>query len=461
MTGLLGSLLLLAGGCPVEAPSPAPPLPPRGVEKPAVAKDAKKPSPTPWPALPLTQEVADALVKTLTVTPPPANPAAELDARQLRALLLRRVKQGRAKAGWPAIKGWFQEELDRAAAAKRGAQILWGVYHDSGGQVRAFRRLVGQSGLRGLHAVALEQLSADGHWTGASGPAQQGDSADLARYLASGDRAAWLRLRQRQHKYNHTAWKFGYLPEVMDLLTSARAGGQRLLPCDMPAAIKRRLIKLPMKTRLRLRELHCGLALTRALHLAGVAAPRRLATLWGQEHVMPAGVPRFLPAGTRVMSVLVFGHRPGPHGLEQRLRGKLMLTHPLLLPVDEQASRLVLLLPGPALGIRLERSRQNLDQPLVAARRGVVTARSPVGGQLLVGGRVHRVPGTGDRFAPPRVRLSVGSHAFLHTIKGGRQIAGALQIPAEARADLDLDPLRREVQITVFAHIPPRSGPEK
>ena len=46
----------------------------------------------------------------------------------------------------------------------------------------------------------------------------------------------------------------------------------------------------------------------------------------------PAGVPRFLPAGGRVISALVFGFRPCRHGLEQRLRGKLMLTHQLLLP---------------------------------------------------------------------------------------------------------------------------------
>ena len=440
------------------------------MEKASASADPKKTTPvgsprtgvlpSPWPSLPTTQAAADRLVRALTLTAPPATPAPELTAKSVRALLLRRLEQGRVTAGWPAIVGWFQGELDRAAAEKRGAQILWGVYHDSGGQLRAFGRLVGQDGLRGLHGHGVEQFAADGHWRGLPAAGQRGDSADLTRYLERGGRAARERLGARQHKNNHTAWRYGYLAEVMDLLTSARAGASRLLPCDMPVALKARISGLTMNTRMRLRELHCGLALSRALHAARVAAPRRVATLWGQEHVLPAGVPRFLPAGTRVMSVQVFGFRPGPHGLEQQLGRGLKLTHPLLLPLDEQASRLVLLLPGPTLGLRLERRRALLDQPVPLAARGVVTARSRLGGVLRLGGRTHRVPGPGSRAAPPRVKLPPGSHAFVYSVKG-ELYGGAVQIPADSRVELDLDSRAMEAQSTIFFHSPSGPGPGK
>ena len=424
---------------------------PAAAKRPALKKQQPAGLPVPWPALPLTKDTANELIATLTLTPPPLKPEPELNAEQVRSLLLQRIKQGRVTAGWPAIVRWFQGELDRAAAARQEAQILWGVYHDSGDQVRAFRRLVGQSGLRGLHAVVVEQLAANGHWKGLPATDQRGDSSDLIRYLEQGDRAAWQRLGARQHKANYTAWKYGYLPRIMDLLTSARAGAQRLLPCDMPLALKGRIRKLPLETRLRLRELHCGLAVTRALQLAGVAEPRRVALLWGQGHLQPAGVPRFLPAGTRVISVRVFGHRPGPHGLEQHLGQKLTLTHPLLLPLDARSSRLVLLLPGPTLGGRLERTRDIQTRPVPAADRGRVVLRTTSSGQLHLASRTYRVPGPQHRGGQSELRLPHGDHAFVFA-SAGRLTAGALQIPPAARAELDLDPLRRAVQITVFQH---------
>ena len=461
-------LVSLAAGCPVEAPSPAPPLA-RGQQTATRAASKKsgiatKPRPADrsrtWPSLPVTTNAANELVAALTLTPPPSKPEPELSVEQVRTLLLQRVKQGRVVAGWPAIVRWFQGELDRAAAAGQGAHILWGVYHDSGGQVLAFRRLVGQSGLRSLHAVVVEQLAADGQWKGVPASLQRGDSTDLTRYLEQGDRAAWRRLRGRQHSTDYTAWKYGYLPQVMDLLTSARAGARRLLPCDMPPQLKERVKKLPVEVRLRLRELHCGLAVTRALHLAGVVQPHRVAMLWGQGHVQPAGVPRFLSAGTRVISVRVYGHRPGPHGLEHRLGKKLILTHPLLIPLDARSSRLVLLLPGPALGGRLERTRDTRAQPVPAADHGRLVLRTTSSGVLLLTARSYRVPAAGSHHGQREVRLTPGDHAYLFT-SAGRLMAGALQIPPAARAELDLDPPRREAHFTVFLHPPAPSGPGK
>jgi len=409
--------------------------------------------PSPWPALPKTEEAAKQLVAALTVTPPPAKPVPELSAKKIRALLKQRGKQGRVVAGWPSMVRWFQKELDRAAAAKKGAQILWGVYHDSGGQVRAFRRLVGQGGLKGLHAVAVELFAADGHWKGEATADQQGDTADLIKYAKTGDRAAWGRLRKSQQRDNYTAWKYGYLPQVMDLLTEARAGGQRLLACDMPTPLKRQIKKLSIQTRMRLREVHCGLAVTRSLHLVGVKEPRRVATLWGQGHVLPAGVPRFLPAGTRVMSVLVYGFRPGPHGPEQRLWRRVQLTHPVMFPLDEQATRLVVLLPGPKLGVRLDQARHPLTRPIMEARRGKVVVRG-IGGWLHVGGESVRVNGPRHCGSPASVKLTPGDHTYVYEVNvvQERVVAGVIQLPPNSRAELELDPWQKAVQYTVFSH---------
>ena len=440
--GLLCAAALLAAGGPVEAPSPAPPLP-------VQPRPGKRPSPeptvhTPWPALPSTTEDAAALINTLTVTTP-GEAAKELSAKQVRALLRRRAKQNRLVAGWPAIIAWFQGELDAAAAAKKDARILWGVYHDSGAQVRAFRRLMGPGGLRGLHGVVVEQLRADGHWRGVSAADQRGESAGVASYLRAGDRDTWRRLRDGQRRYNYTAFKYGYLAEVMDLLTVARAAGTRLLPCDMPSPLKARLRKLPMATRMRLRELHCGLAVSRALQTAGVAAPRRVISLWGQAHVMPAGVPRFLPATTRVMSVLVHGHRHGESSLVRQLRGKVLLSAPVLLPVDDAASRLLLLLPGSRLGARLDLTRDHLTRPLPAAMQHRLLVHGA--GELTVGGRVVVAGGEQGR----SVSLPAGRHAYL-LARGATLLAGALKMPRGGRAELWPEPSRRVVEVTVFIH---------
>lgn len=454
--GLLAVALLLAAGCPVEAPSPAPPLPKKSalvsVEPTQKTKPARKHTVhhMPWPTLPNHAKAADALINTVTVTPPGAATPA-LTPEQVRALLLRRAKQGKVTAGWPAIIRWFQGELDAAAAAKKGAQILWGVSHDSGAQLRAFRRLFGPGGLTGLHGVVVEQLRADGHWKGVPAADQRGETAGVARYLRTGDHATWRRLRHGQRLYNYTAWKFGYLPEVMDLLTVARAAGARLLPCDMSSPLKRRLRKLPMAARMRLRELHCGLAVSRALQAAGVTGPRRVISLWGQRHVMPVGVPRFLPAGTRVMSVLLFGHRSGVNGMERQLRGKLLLTAPVMFPVDAAATRLVLLLPGPRLGARLDLFGDHLEEPVPAAKQHRLLVHGP--GDLIVSGRVVVDADGKQRRSVP---LSAGRHAYI-MVRGKTILAGALEMPRSGRAELWPDLSRQVVEIMVSVP-PPADG---
>lgn len=442
---------LLACGCPVEAPSAAPPHSPPGTTRPVAAM------PPAWPALPADDAAAQKLIKRLTRLAPPRHERPALTAAGVLELLRTRIRQGRAIAGWPAIVRWFQGQLDRGARARTGVRLLWGVYHDSGGQVRAFRRLIGPGGLRGLHAVTVELLSADGQWLGLPRAAQQGDSADLRDYLTRGSAAAWQRLAARQRQHNYTAWKYDYLPRVMDLPVAARAGGRRLLGCDMPPALKRRIRGLTMANRLRLRELHCGLATTRALR--ALPGPRRVAALWGQQHLAADGVPRFLPRSTRLLAVLVLGHRPGPHGLEQPLSRVLALSHPMLLSLDDPGPRqtMLLLLPGPVLGATVERTRDHPERPLAPARHGQLTLRARARGRWMAH---HDAVTLAGNDAPATLKLPPGSHAFLYA-GGGKLLAGAVQIPPSSMVDLNLDAARRTVHYALVEHKTRSKAPNK
>lgn len=398
-----------------------------------------------WPALPGSAAAARRLIARRTLRPPPAARQPELSAGEVLRLLRGGTRQGSVVAGWPAITRRIKRELDLAVAAGRHAYLLWGVYHDSGPQVQAFGRLVRPLGLGQLSAVVAEPFQASGSWRGVDGLDQRGDSQLMARYLATGSRADLALLAASQRRHNYTAWKFGYLAQMQQLLLTARASGNQLLGCDMPAALKARLKALPVESRLRLRELHCLLALARAL--ARMPAPHRVAMLWGQEHVAPTGLPRFLPPRSRVLSVAVFGHRPGPHGLEQALARTLLLSHPVMIPRGT-GGQWILLLPGPLLGLRVERARHRLDAPLPAAQRGLVMVRAAASGRLVVGAVSRDITATAAASPPVSLRPGAGTHAFvLHS--GDRLLAGALEVPRSARLDLDLDLAGRAAQLTL------------
>lgn len=115
---------------------------------------------TAWPELPRTREAADALIRTRTARPLTGGEDPGTSSEALLHALDERP--GALVAGDPSVVAWIDGFLDRAAAAGRDSVVLYGTYHDSGGQIDAFRRLIGPLGLRGLTHVAVEQLRAKG-----------------------------------------------------------------------------------------------------------------------------------------------------------------------------------------------------------------------------------------------------------------------------------------------------------
>ncbi len=303
---------------------------------------------------------------------------------------------GTLVTGEGEIVAWLQSFLDGATRSGRATYVLWGTYHDAPGQVEAFERVIGPGGLRGLTLVAAEQFRADGDWRGAPKEAERGDDLELASYVERGDLAAFDELSRRQSAGDYAAWKFGYERTMTDLLVTARAvassheagqPGLRFAGCDMPAPVAEMLKGLPDDALLRLRELHC---------LSSLPAPSsrvRAAMLWGQEHVRPGALRRFLPPDAAVLSVYVFGYRSAPESAESGLRAKLALADPVLIPLDgtpgQRPEHVALLYPDAALGASVDRVR---DRSVPAeARAPGLYVRASGGGHFTIGERTFPI----------------------------------------------------------------------
>lgn len=399
-----------------------------------------EPAAPPWPAFPRSLDAARALIEERTLRGTGGTSARPTTKEALLALL--RAK--RPVAGWRPIVARLQRELDRGGSAV----LLWGTHHDAGGQLEAFRRLVGPGGLEGLSAATLEQLIADGRWRDVPESDQRGVSADVRRYLARGDAKALRALHENQRRQNYTGWKYRYLRVVTDLLVSARARGLTLLPCDMPAALQRRS---PGALVDRLRELHCLLALEDALRVRATSARRKrlIAMAWGQSHLLPGALPRFLDEKTRVVAVHVIGGRPGPAGLEHALAGRLALADPVLVPVD--AGRFVLLLDHAPLGARVEQALDRQDRALPAELRHQlrVTVHGADGALRVAGRRVAL-------FADRQVALPLAPGPGTWLFEGsGRMLLGSVTVSEGGAVELTIGPDERTVRLLVQAREPP------
>ena len=124
----------------------------------------------------------------------------------------------------------------------------------------------------------------------AAGLLSRGDDAKLADFLVHGRQEALATLRDRQRQRNYTAWKYGYVGQMVDLVLAARAGDRRLMGCDMPTKLQARVrADLGLRTG-ELRELHCALALRDWLRAS--PPPHRVALFWGNAHLDPTRLPR-------------------------------------------------------------------------------------------------------------------------------------------------------------------------
>lgn len=390
----------------------------------------------PWPVLPRSAAEARALVAERSVRSTDGLSDAALEAPALLERIAEAARGGAVAAGARGVLAWIQLFLQRAAADGRDAWLLWGTSHDAAGQVTAFRRLVGPGGLRDLTLVAAEQFFADGAWAGADPQLQLGDDADLAAWVRNGDPAARRRLAERHRTGDYAAWKFDYEAEVLELLDSARAAGRPLLGCNMPLALQQQTGLPPLddeRLRLRLRELHCLLALGR------LPGPRRGALLWGRDHVRADGFPRFLPAAAAVLAVHVFGHRPGADTVEAQLARRIVVLDPLLVPLDDDDDELAVLLPDAVLGGDVDRSADRPEHCTGAAGRLLVAADAP--GRLTVHGTTVEIDGH-DRELP----LPAGEHSFA-VESGGLLFLGRLTVGGGCLTELWLAPAERYVRI--------------
>ena len=360
--------------------------------------------------------------------------------------LLNRLREqlsaGRVVAGWPAIMRSLDERVARALADGRSVYLLFGTSHDAPDQVDAFRRLIGPLGIADLDAAVVEQFDATGHWLDLPDEAQAGDDALLDRYAQAGHPAKLAALRASQHRDNYTAFKYGYLDGVMDLVVTARARSLLLLGCDMPAALQGRLPEVDEDHILRMRELHCALAARQALF--ELRRPVALAVMWGRDHLDPVAFARFLPPRAEVIRLWTLGGRRGSAGCEVELGKRLGLTAPLLVPVENGKKELAytLLLPAGRLQTRLERKRIGSAEWDGLALHGRVLVRSERKGRFLVSGQAVTIEAG---LEGGQLTLGPGWHPYLFEADGPA-LAGAIFMPMAGGIELDLDPLGASVE---------------
>jgi hypothetical protein len=372
-----------------------------------------------FPELPVTTEAVAELVRRETARP--IAPERAADAAAILAAIA--ARPAAIVAGDRAMTRWIQSFLDRAGG---DAYVLVGTWHDAPGQIDAFRRLVGPGGLRGLDVVAVELFRADGAWAGAPLELQRGDGAAIAAYLDSGDREAFAGLALRHRDGDYAAWKLGFEPSALDLLVNARATAVRLLGCDMPQALQERSGAPPGDLRNRLREIHCLHALPPPLP----GRPRRAALLWGDAHVQPGGLRRFLPTAAAVLSLHVLGRRMEPGPAETALARELSVVEPALVPLGPEEA--VILLPDATLGGRIDRVLARAE-PGEAVPPGL-SVRTPEAGVLSSGERSMPVGPEGVTLGLPE-----GDHTYMISA-GRRRVVGAVRIEAGHRVELGFDP---------------------
>ncbi|MBI5527293.1 MAG: hypothetical protein HY897_13240 [Deltaproteobacteria bacterium] len=337
-------------------------------------------------------------------------------------------------AGESRIHSWLSARL-AAADGKGTAWLLFGTFHDSAGQVDAFRRLVGPGGAGPFTHVVLEQLRADGRWKGIDED-QSGDSRLLADFMRTGDRVTYAALASAHEPHDYTAWKYGYSSSILDIVTTARATDIPAFGCDVPDALMRRLGHDDESNRLR--ELHCLFSLRDAV--PGTAGTK-VAMLWGQTHVSSAGFRRFLPPADVVVSVYAFGARASAEAPDSLLREKLVLNDPVLVPLGDREA--AILLPDRFLGGEIDRARTSTVRPRdgeVPSASVRASAASP--GTLALGSASFSLGAE-----EIRKDMAPGAHTYCFATPDGLRIVGNAVVPPHGWTELTFDPAARRTRV--------------
>jgi len=411
-----------------------------------------KPPPGPaWEALPSGDEAAMDLVRK--------NALARKDVRapDPAALASLPAEASQMVAGERQIAAMYDVWMN--ADATKPAYLVFGTLHDSRAQLEAAATIV--FGMKAPWGFALEQFRAAGRWKGAPEAASvdDGDLATLTHGQAALDDGVLWRLRYRQERYDHAAWKFAYLDAMTSLVWGARGVGKPLYGCDMPPEL-RASFTLGGEAERGMRELHCARALRAdAIALAtshapdgglsddDPAPPERFAVLVGARHAEPDGLPRFFEKDARVALVRVLGGRPRAPGDEADLATRLVVTDVVLV---RQKGADLLLLPDDAWGGTVDRSTDPTSD-----------VKPPASGPGLPPANVRVTSDAPARFAmtdasvdvgarPEWIATRAGHHAYV-LVGEERTFVGAIDVPDVGWTEVHFSPGARELRIVVHA----------
>ncbi len=370
-----------------------------------------------------------------------------------------------------ALDAWLR------ADSKHPAYVVFGTTHDSRAQLDVVRAIV--SRMKSPWALALEQFRTAGHWKNTP-EIVTADDTDLATFGSSkntDDSVLW-RLRDRQARFDHAAWKYGYLPAMIDLLYAARGASVPIVGCDMPPELHAGISN--DATLSSLRELHCARSLrSQALTLATAhqpdggldeddpAPPERFAVLLGRDHA-DGGFARFLPKDARVRTVQVFGARA--RGVldeeQQALAPSFVVTDPVMITVSGNVTPVtpvaplrrhevptgdaadVLLLPDEVWGGDVDRASDRGASPGPAGdglpdRNVLVSSDDPA------------------TFALADARVQIASKPEWLSVRSGHQgyvlgfeskrFVGAVDVPATGYVEVHFTPKQRALRVILHA----------
>ncbi|HSQ63255.1 MAG TPA: hypothetical protein VLM85_08560 [Polyangiaceae bacterium] len=454
----------LASACTRGDASPSPAA---NASSASAASAWKAPAEPGWPELPRDAAAADQLVaKEAVRAGTPAVEAASLRTLGADAAPL----VGGEDAIAAALDAWMRID------PKRPAFVVFGTTHDSRAQLEAVRSIAVR--MKSPWALAVEQFRASGKWKDAP-RITTADDADLAAFAsprgAVDDAVSW-RLRERQQRLDHAAWKYGYSPALIDLLWAARGASLPIVGCDMPPELHAGLSN--DETLSSLRELHCARSLrSSALGLAAAhlpaniddddpPPPERFAVLVGRAHAEGGGLSRFLPKDARVRTVVLLGGRARgvPDEEEKGLAETLVVTDPVLVhlagdvappksrsraPATTGDAQDALLLPDEVWGGDVDRASDPGVSPGPAGaglpdRNVLVSSDEPA--TFAIGDARVRV---GPK--PEWLSASGGRQAYV-LVGEARRFVGAVDVPSGGYAEVHFVP--KERAMSVVLHLP-------
>lgn len=375
--------------------------------------------PDAWPPLPASNEDVRHLVAS-TGKRPTSEGDASLPNDVGADFVAAEVKKHGAVAGFEAIDARIGRWI--SATPDKHAVVAFGSSHDSPKQIEAFKTLVGPRARIAWTRVMMEQLHADGHWAKVDDDnLQKGDDAALERYAKSGSRDDLGAVLDGVRRDTYTAWKYGSVDIIGDLLAEARAAGRPVSGCDVSPALRARVAASLDERSLHLwRELHCVHALRTATKKD--AGPHRVAVLWGRTHLAGDRFPRLVPPewSTFVVSLL-----DAPTSDELVLVDPVYLSSGALVLATADASK------------HFERKRTKGSARW--SRFSATARRSPSEPMAWIDGK--RFDGEPATIAP--------GHRLLAVDTGFRTFVAAIEIPPNGAVEVQVDDDPPEVTATI------------